>query len=121
MTTVNLITLDETARVEMLRLATESLDSGNSEFSYASKQYTAVRTDAGVIEVYEGISTQSIMRDWPSRIEMEFKAKVKIAKESSNPDDKKFTLGGIYFQILEPTTGSFAIRTSLVPIPSSQP
>lgn len=105
----------------MLGLATESLDSGNSQFSYASKQYIAVRTDTGVVEVYQGVSSQSIMRDWPSRIEIEFKNKVKTGKESSNPDDRKFTLGGIYFEIKEPTTGSFTIHTSLVPTPSSQP
>ena len=118
---LNLQNLDETSRVEMLGLATESLDSGNSQFSYGSKQYIAVRTDTGVIEVYERISTQSIMRDWPSRIEIEFRNKVKTGKESSNPDDRKFTLGGIYFEIKEPTTGSFAIYTSIVPTPPAIP
>ena len=118
---LDLQNLDETSRVEMLGLATESLDSGNSQFSYASKQYIAVRTDTGGVEVYQGVSSQSIMRDWPSRIEIEFKNKVKTGKESSNPDDRKFTLGGIYFEIKEPTTGSFTIHTSLVPTPSSQP
>lgn len=121
MTKVNLTTFDETARVEILTLATESLDSGNSGFSYSSKQYTAVRTDAGVIEVYEGISTQSIMKHWPSGIELEFRNKVKTGKESSNPDDRKFTLGGIYFEIKEPTTGSFIIHTSIVPASPTSP
>ena len=119
--TINLADFDETARVELLRLATESLDSGNSQFSYASKQYTAVRTDANVIEIYEGVSSQSIMKHWPSRIEIEFKNKVKTGKESSNPDDRKFTLGGIYFEIKEPTTGSFTIHTLVTPASSSQP
>ena len=115
MAKVNLTTFDETARVEMLRLATESLDSGNSQFSYVSKQYTAVRTDANVIEIYEGVSSQSIMKHWPSRIEIEFKNKVKAGKESSNPDDRKFTLGGLYFEIKESTTGSFTIHTLVAP------
>ena len=118
---LNLQNLDETSRAEMLGLATESLDSGNSQFSYASKQYTAVRTDSGVVEVYEGISTQSIMRDWTSRTEIEFRNKVKTGKESSDPDDRKFTLGGIYFEIKEPTTGSFIIHTSRVQASPSQP
>lgn len=99
----------------MLRLATESLDSGSSEFLYNSTQYTAVRTDAGGVDIYEGISSQSIMWDWPSRIEIEFRNKVKTGKESSNPDDRKFTIGGLNIEIKEPTTGSFIIHTSIVP------
>ena len=111
---VNLENLDETARAEMLKLAKESLDSGNSQFAHSALQYTATITDEGVMEIYERPSPKSVMSKWTAAESKELRDKVKVGKESANPDDRKFTVGGIYYEIKEPTTGSFVIHTSLV-------
>lgn len=96
---VNLEELNETARLEILKLATESIDSQSGRFLYDSQPYAGFKNDQGVVNIYKGDSPQYIMKNWPPEIRSEFNEKVKIAKVSSNPDDRKFTLGGVDFVI----------------------
>lgn len=107
---IDLQTLDETARNELLLLAEAAL-STDGRFEYLNKRYVAKRLNDNSIEISLFQLEKYRLDNLSPEKKLEFSEKIKVAKESSNPDDKKFIIDGVAVQVIEAPDGKFTIQT----------
>lgn len=110
---INLETLDETTRNELLLLAEAAL-SNDGRFEYLNTSYIAKRLNDNSIEISLFYLAKYKIDNLSPEKKLELSEKIKLAKESSNPDDKKFTIDGVFVQVTESPDGKFVIHTTVV-------
>lgn len=110
---IDLQTLDETARMEILALAEEAINY-DGRFAYNKKQYVAAKAQDGSIEIRPFSLLKYKMDSLSSEKKAEFRNKVELAKKSSNLDDRKFQIEDILVEVREIESGKFTIHTFIV-------
>lgn len=109
---IDLQTLEESVRNEILSLATDSLGF-DGRFSYDKNQYVATKLPDNSIEIKKFQVVKYKLENFSPEKQQEFKNKVNLAKQSSNPDDRKFQIDDILIEVKEVASGSFIIQTSI--------
>lgn len=110
---IDMKTLEDSVKKEMQALANNALKF-DGKFSYDNKQYLASIKDRSIeISLFNPIEYK--MNNLSPEKKEEFKTKVNLAKQSSDPQDRKFQVDDILVEVKEPISGSFMIYTTLAP------
>jgi hypothetical protein len=126
---IDLENIDIVTRTEMLELASGSIEQYDGRFTYDGKQYKSRKIAGGLIEIEDIvpknqqsekpkadfskiIATQYKMENWPEDKKQQFKTLTNAAKNSTNPDDRKFVFDGLVFEITETVDGKAKIKVN---------
>ena len=102
---IDLQTLEESIRNQMLDLARGALKY-DGRFSYDGRQYVASEADNGEIEISLFQLLRYKVNNLSPQKAQELRDKIAIAKQSTNPDDKKFPIDDILHPLKESQQGS---------------
>ena len=109
---IDLQTLEESVRNEILALAEDSLNY-DGRFAYQGKQYYAKTLQDTSIGIYMFEIAQYKINNFSADNKKKFSDKIKIAKESADPMDKKFQIEDVIIEVKQSEPGKFIISTSL--------
>jgi hypothetical protein len=110
---IDLQTLEESIRNQMLELANNALQY-DGRFSYQDKQYIAKKLKDTSIEIEVFKVVKYKIDTLPPEKKQEFKEKIDLAKQSSDPADRKFKIEDVLVEVREIESGKFTIHTSIV-------
>lgn len=110
---IDLQTLEESIRNQMLELANNALQY-DGRFSYQNKQYIAKKLKDNSIEIEVFKVVKYKIDNLSPEKKQEFKEKIALAKQSSDPADRKFQIEDILVEVREIESGKFTIYTFIV-------
>lgn len=110
---IDLQTLEEPIRNQMLELANNALQY-DGRFSYQDKQYIAKKLKDNSIEIEIFKVVKYKIDNLSPQKKQEFKDKITLAKQSSDPANKKFQIEDISIEVKEIEAGKFIIYTKLI-------